>query len=350
MTLPGKFMAYVALGSVNESLIGIMEECHEQFGGRHARTSPLLSDREFCELVSGQPKLRDHPPEVVLASFHGFLERLLLRGLERLVSQGDHGSPTALCYAGGCALNILWNSALRSSGLFGSIWVPPFANDTGSALGAACCEMCRVDGYRALEWNVYFGPELESNLPGASWSSRPCTLEELGHFLHQSGEAVVFLHGRSELGPRALGHRSVIATPTRADTKDRLNRMKQRESYRPVAPMCLSSRVREVFEPGHADEYMLYSQRVRPEWRTRIPAVVHLDGCARVQTVDGTRPELERLLVAHEEASGVPVLCNTSANLPGCGFFPDAASAANWEACRYVWCQGTLHQRIREER
>lgn len=88
---------------------------------------------------------------------------------------------------------------------------------------------------------------------------------------------------------------------------------------------------------------MLFDHSVRPEWKDRIPAVVHLDGSARLQTVDADNPTMHRLLTAYERLTGVPVLCNTSANFKGSGFFPDAASAMRWGQARYVWSEGVLH-------
>jgi carbamoyltransferase len=128
--------------------------------------------------------------------------------------------------------------------------------------------------------------------------------------------------------------------------KDRLNDLKQRAWYRPVAPICLASRAAEVFDPGTPDPYMLFEHRLRPGWAERVPAVVHLDGTARLQTVDD-HADLAAVAVlrSYERRTGVPVLCNTSANLPGHGFFPDAAAAAEWGGVRYIWSGGVLYHR-----
>jgi carbamoyltransferase len=90
---------------------------------------------------------------------------------------------------------------------------------------------------------------------------------------------------------------------------------------------------------------MLFDHQVRGEWKDRIPAVVHADGSARLQTVGADNPLMHRLLTAYEASTGIGVLCNTSANFEGCGFFPDAASAMRWGATRYVWSDGTLYSR-----
>ncbi|MEV7521317.1 carbamoyltransferase C-terminal domain-containing protein [Streptomyces sp. NPDC091371] len=245
---------------------------------------------------------------------------------------------------GGCALNIKWNAGLRNSGLFQDVWVPPFPNDAGSAIGAAAASIVRHGGPAALDWSVFSGPALEpADTAPAHRHSRPCTVEELAQLLHPSREPVVVLSGRAELGPRALGHRSIIAPADGKDMRQRLNEIKGREWYRPVAPTCLEDRAAEVFTPGTRDPYMLFEHRVRPEWRDRVPAVVHADDSARLQTVGPDHPLLHRLLTAYEALSGLPVLCNTSANLSGSGFFPDVASAMKWEGTHYVWSEGTLY-------
>jgi carbamoyltransferase len=153
--------------------------------------------------------------------------------------------------------------------------------------------------------------------------------------------------GRAELGPRALGARSIIAPATNPGMKDLLNDIKHRENYRPVAPICLEEHAPEIFDPGTPDPYMLFEHRVRPDWVQRVPAILHLDGTARLQTVSpADDPVLATILGEYYKRSGIPVLCNTSANYHGKGFFPDAVSAMNWGGVDHVWVNGVLHQRI----
>jgi carbamoyltransferase len=126
--------------------------------------------------------------------------------------------------------------------------------------------------------------------------------------------------------------------------KGRLNAIKNRVDYRPVAPICLVDRAEEVFVPGTPDPFMLFEHRMRPGWAERVPAVVHLDGTARLQTIDAhSGLAASRILTAYAEISGVPVLCNTSANFEGRGFFPDVASAVRWGQTRYIWSDGLLY-------
>lgn len=157
---------------------------------------------------------------------------------------------------------------------------------------------------------------------------------------------MVFLTGRAEPGPRTLGHHSILAPAVDPAMKDHLNDVKQREPYRPVAPVCLAHRASEVFAPDTADPYMLFDHDVRPRWRDRVPAVCHLDGSARIQTVTAEQePTIFALLTAYEQLSGVPLLCNTSANPKGSGFVPDVRSAMDWGRIPQIWSDGRLYER-----
>ena len=128
-----------------------------------------------------------------------------------------------------------------------------------------------------------------------------------------------WFQGGSEFGPRALGNRSLLADPRKPEMKDILNkRVKHRQAFRPFAPIVLAERAKEVFEGEEDSPFMLIAKKVRPDWRDRIPAVVHVDGTARVQTVrEETNPVLYRLLKEFEALTGVPVLINTSFNVKG---------------------------------
>ena len=133
------------------------------------------------------------------------------------------------------------------------------------------------------------------------------------------GKVVGWFQGRSEFGPRALGNRSILADPRKAEMKDILNnRVKHRQAFRPFAPIVLYERANEIFEGDEDSPYMLLAKPVRPQWRDKIPAVVHVDGTARVQTVRRETNELlYRLLEEFEAITGVPVLVNTSFNVQG---------------------------------
>lgn len=131
-------------------------------------------------------------------------------------------------------------------------------------------------------------------------------------------EIVAWFQGRSEFGPRALGHRSLLAHPGHAGNVERLNDVKGREQFRPIAPMVALGHAAGIFEGPLPSPYMLFVHRVRPEWRERIPAVVHVDGTARIQTVAAEdEPLAHRLLEEFRRRTGLPVLVNTSLNTAG---------------------------------
>lgn len=341
LEIPGKAMAYAALGTVHEEAFGVLDTLVSE--------NPPITDPACVELAEKLTVSRDEvlpgmSDADIIATLQDYLGRRLLENLQRVVPRRFPGPPPRLVMGGGCALNIKWNSVIRSSGLFADVWVPPFPNDAGAAIGMAACELFTRQRSSAVRWDVFQGPALQRRLPGPPWHSRPCGPREVAGVLHREGEPVVVLTGSAELGPRALGNRSILAPATSAALKSRLNEIKDRAFYRPVAPICLASRAAEVFDPGRPDPYMLFEHRLRPGWADRIPAVVHLDGTARLQTVDElTNSATVQVLREYERLSGIPVLCNTSANLPGRGFFPDAAAACQWARTKYVWSDGILH-------
>jgi hydroxymethyl cephem carbamoyltransferase len=221
--------------------------------------------------------------------------------------------------SGGCGLNCAWNAQWRELGLFSSVFVPPCPNDSGSAIGTAIDALAAVSGEPQITWSVYSGLEFERDLePSPSiWNRRPLEHRALADDL-AAGAIVAWVQGRWEIGPRALGNRSLLAEPFSAASHTRLNEIKQRERYRPIAPSCRVEDVQALFHESFEDPYMLYFRKVRS---TSLRAITHVDGSARVQTVRETdnRP-LHDLLTACAERSGAGVLCNTSLNFKGCGF------------------------------
>jgi carbamoyltransferase len=229
-----------------------------------------------------------------------------------------------LTMAGGVALNCVANSRIWREGPFDEVWVQPAAGDSGTALGAAL----RL----ASELGDHVRPMAGADL-GRSWTDdeiarwldtakiayeRPDDVAEaIAEVLADDG-VVAWFQGASEYGPRALGHRSLLADPRRADNIERLNDVKGREQFRPVAPMVLDERAAALFDGPLPSPYMLFTHRVREAWRERIPAVVHVDGTARIQTVSATRdPLTAAMLRAFERRTGVPVVVNTSLNTAG---------------------------------
>ena len=230
-----------------------------------------------------------------------------------------------LALAGGVALNCVANTRLAAESGFERVWVQPAAGDAGTALGGALSVSVDVgDGFAPMPTAAlgrgFVGDEIEAALRTAR-----LPYERPGDVATAVAEAlaadciVAWFQGRSEYGPRALGHRSLLAHPGRADNLARLNDVKGREQFRPVAPMVLAGRAATIFSRGPVPSpYMLFVHDVADEWRQRIPAVVHVDGTARIQTVDPVEePLVARMLESFEQRTGLPVVVNTSLNTAG---------------------------------
>ncbi|HET7865286.1 MAG TPA: carbamoyltransferase N-terminal domain-containing protein [Burkholderiaceae bacterium] len=335
----GKLMAYIAKGRVIADMLAQLPALYQS----ELEIANTFEHR-FAGKLRERATLHGWADADVLLTMHTFLEKMLVDSRSKKIAKDGVKSPN-FCFCGGSALNIKWNSAIRRCGIFKDVWVAPFPNDSGSAIGTACCEMF-TRGITALSWSVFSGPLIETGAPVEGWRARKFSLAELARLLHESGEPVVFLNGRAELGPRALGNRSILAAAVSPAMKSLLNKVKRREEFRPVAPICLESHAPAIFDPGTPDPFMLFDHYVRPDWLTRVPAIKHLDDTARLQTVNETdNPAVFELLSAYHQLSGIPLLCNTSANFNGSGFFPDAASAMRWGQVRYVYCLDLLYEK-----
>ena len=255
------------------------------------------------------------------ASVQTRLEEVLLDLAGWLHAQtGD----SALTMAGGVALNCVANSRLAEEGPFEHVWVQPAAGDAGTSLGAALHVASALGDRMAAMDTAALGRcwsdgDLEAALVDARVPfERPADVAETAAEILAADGIVGWFQGRSEYGPRALGHRSLLAHPGHAGNVERLNQVKGREQFRPVAPMVLASEASDIFDGPVPSPYMLFTHRVRPSWRDRIPAVVHVDGSARAQTVEPVEePLVARLLEAFARRTGVPVLVNTSFNTAG---------------------------------
>jgi carbamoyltransferase len=249
------------------------------------------------------------------------LEEVLLELAEWIHERtGDE----ALVMAGGVALNCLANSRIAREGPFAALWVQPAAGDAGTALGAALAVARELGDHVGPMTSAALGPdwsadEIEDALVRADLGfERPTDVADAVAEVVAGDGIVAWFQGRAEFGPRALGHRSLLADPRNADNLERLNEVKGREQFRPVAPMVLAERAEAIFDGPLPSPYMLFTHAVRPEWRGRIPAATHVDGSARIQTVDRhDEPLVARMLESFERRTGVPVVINTSLNTSG---------------------------------
>ncbi|UAK32543.1 carbamoyltransferase [Nocardia asteroides] len=283
------------------------------------RTEPV--DWEcFAPAATGGDLGGDHAD--LAASVQRRLEDVLLELTSWLHRQTGQRN---LTLAGGIALNCVANTRLHDEGPYERIWVQPAAGDAGTALGAAL-QLAAEFGERATPmWGADLGrewtdQELETILRTAKirYTRSEDVAAEVAQALAED-RVVAWFQGRAEFGPRALGHRSLLAHPGRAANLERLNDVKGREQFRPLAPMVLADRASEIFGRGPLPSpYMLFVHDVAPAWRTRIPAVTHVDGTARVQTVDpADNPVLARMLSEFDRRTGLPVVVNTSLNTAG---------------------------------
>jgi carbamoyltransferase len=234
---------------------------------------------------------------------------------------------TRLAMAGGVALNCVLNGRLRDRGPFADIWIQPAAGDAGTALGAALWLDAAERGFPARRWameHAFLGPQydeaqVEQTLVHSKMAYRRCDdIAGAAAQLLAQGQVLGWFQGRMEFGPRALGARSILASPLDAAMQERLNELKDREEFRPVAPAVLEEAAADWFESAGRSPFMLFTDRVRPDKEALIPAVRHVDGSARVQTVDAaSNPGLHAVLKAFAARTGVPVLANTSFNIRG---------------------------------
>ena len=232
-----------------------------------------------------------------------------------------------LCMAGGVALNCVMNARVRDRGPFSDIWVQPAAGDAGTALGAALWVDARerpgAGRHYAME-HAFLGPEFSDDEIERfiRWSKLPFrrlnnVADETAAILAQD-KVIGWFQGRMEFGPRALGARSILASPLHAEMQSRLNEIKDREDFRPVAPVVLEEEAGKWFQNARVSPFMLFVFDVASDKADKIPAVRHVDGTARVQTIRRAQnPIYYDLIHAFFRRTGVPVLINTSFNTRG---------------------------------
>ncbi|MCI0343605.1 MAG: hypothetical protein L0216_21065 [Planctomycetales bacterium] len=302
----------------DEGVAMTWDDCEPKIG-------PVFSDeflRRFGPARMPDDPLEDRHREVAASAqaayeeaFHDLLRDLHARTKER-----------RLCLAGGCALNSVANGKIFEKTPFTDVFIQPAAGDAGTALGAALWLRHCVEGL-PRDWvmaRADLGPEyapaeiralLESRGEKAQELSRADLLATVAGAV-AAGKVVGWFQGRMEWGPRALGHRSILADPRRPGMKDLLNeRIKRRETFRPFAPSILLERLADYFVIDHPDPFMLKVYPVRPAAQALVPATTHVDGTGRLQTVSRDEDPLYHDLIAEfERLTGVPVVLNTSFN------------------------------------
>lgn len=334
-----KVMALASFGK--PSLLPEMQAL-ASYGGNGTYTVSAVSDRDLTELL-GPARRRGWP----LEARHFDIARSLQETLESIVLDmtrwlAQETGERCLAMAGGVALNCVMNARVRDDGPFEKVWVQPAAGDAGTALGAALWVDFEQRGTRS-DWRMehaYLGPSYGEAEIGAFLDEAKLRYRRLDDVARETAallaenRVIGWFQGRMEFGPRALGARSILASPVDPGMQQRLNQIKDREDFRPVAPVVLEEKAHEWFhakprprsgEPTSHDPhdalyapYMLFVYGIAPGQAARIPAVCHVDGTARVQTVNASQnPLYHALLTEFESLTGVPVLVNTSFNTRG---------------------------------
>ena len=293
--------------------------------GQYTIQTPHLEERFGPARIKGGPLEQRHYD--IAHSLQVVLEETAL-----VLVQWLHEKTFAknLCMAGGVALNCVMNARLRDKGPFQNLWVQPAAGDAGTALGAALW----IDAQERGEWgddqrlycmdHAFLGPaysdkEIEQFLRWAKLPYKRLTYvaEQVADLLIQD-KVIGWFQYRMEFGPRALGARSILASPVHAAMQARLNEIKDREDFRPVAPVVLEEEAGNWFDNADVSPFMLFVYDVLPEKAGLIPAVRHVDGTARIQTINRQQhPLYYDLVKAFQARTGVPILVNTSFNTRG---------------------------------
>jgi carbamoyltransferase len=287
---------------------------------------------EEMEKLLGPKRKADEPLEQrhknLAAALQLRLEEVYLGMLKKLA---ERTRLKAVCLAGGVAFNCVANGKIFDNAGFEQVYVHPAAGDAGLAVGAAYYVWHQILGEPRtfVMDHAYWGPgySTEENrraLQASGLGQNGCRVEELDEdsLMRRTAEIIAdgkilgWFQGRAEWGPRALGNRSIVADPRRAEMKDVLNRrIKHREIFRPFAPSIAAEATGEWFEKSHPSPFMTLAYSVRPEKRDKIPAPTHVDGTGRLQTVSReANPRYWKLIKAFEQLTGVPVVLNTSFN------------------------------------
>ncbi len=307
-----------------------------KIGYRWENSAPAVGRlySDSLQEILGPPRKSSDPLEQhhydLAASVQAMYEEAFFHLLDTLYSKYGCNS---IALSGGCAMNSVANGKIRRKTPFRKIYIQPAAGDAGGAIGAAFHVWHKMQPRRTCYMDhAYWGPEfdnlqiervLRKSVDALERSGCRILFEEkdqdIWRFTAEAiaeGKVAGWFQGRMEWGPRALGNRSILCDPRRPDMKDILNhKIKRRESFRPFAPSILREHVSEWFEEDDDVPFMMKVFQVREEKRSVIPAVTHVDGSGRLQTVyKATNPKYYRLIEAFFRITGVPILLNTSFN------------------------------------
>lgn len=299
------------------------------FNSHYLFLKPRIYNTKFCDLF-GEPVSGDEDFEKrgydLAAAVQKVTEETVFSILRKLHRRTRSRN---VCLTGGLAMNCVMNGKVLQETPFENLYINYCSDDTGTSIGAALYTHHVLLGQTdrpSLNAREYHGPlygdaVIEEVLRryAIPYRKSPDAVGEAVHALLE-GRIIAWFQGRSEYGERALGNRSIVADPRRADMKDRINRaVKYREAYRPFAPAILEERLHEYFEDAaRPTPYMEKIYRFRPEVMKKVPAVVHVDGSGRLQTVSKVdNPRWHDLISRFAERSGVPILLNTSFNIKG---------------------------------
>ena len=315
----------------------LLGRCYELVGA--------LIDRARAEISSGygyagcEFTREDLVASAVMKIIQAASIAIAKRDVDMLLDQGGVRPDEAyLSLAGGYALNCPTNSRLLSTYGFLGLLAPPCANDSGQALGLGMFGFYARGDLRTRDLVTHLPYAGENRLrvedAVTKWQDWILDVQDFdeGIFVKDvQRQPVAWVDGAAEVGPRALGHRSILGDPTRSETKRIMNQIKQRQWWRPVAPIVLEDQVGEWFVDGRPSPFMLETFLVAPEYQPLVPAIMHLDGTARIQTLSAAdEPFLAQALSAFHTATGVPVICNTSLNDRGEPIANDAGEALNF--------------------
>lgn len=322
MSDAGKLMALASFSKRNmpfdaeeEIIAFLMQDC--------AHLKP-----QQCELLRHCPYYNVGLDNAEFRNFAGILSDRIFDRFYRF-AESNLKRQMPLLIAGGCGLNCDWNTKWRQTDLFSEVFVPPVANDSGSAIGTAIDAQFHLTGNPKIDWSVYAGLDFicDRAVDATLFDEYELDYSLVAEMI-AGGMIFGWVNGKYEIGPRALGNRSILASPFLESTRVRLNDIKQREQFRPIAPVCLEEDAAKWFGCDSPSPFMLYTQRTNTD---ALAAVTHVNGTARIQSVSASsNNQMYRLLSAFKELTGFGVLCNTSLNFKGRGFINCMADLVNY--------------------